>query len=112
MIKIKVGDFVVDVGRYGNEVAQAKKVSDHCYWAVGYDGKDRRRDGRDVVYSGDEKTAKKLSYQLTSSLALQNQERQRAGERRIKRDQEYIAAASANRPVPGQIKSDKESSHG
>ena len=98
MVEIKAGDWVVVADRWRHQVYCTTKATAKCFWYADtdYNGnpKERRHDSQCVVFAGRREVAKKLCEQLTSSNALDGEDRRRSAERREKRDAEYIDAAN------------------
>ena len=90
-MQIKDGDWVIERGRFGFECRKVVKVSKAVIFCdrtpyVGH----RRVRVDEVLYSGDEATAKKLLERLISSQALYDDECRRSYERKSKRDAEIL----------------------
>lgn len=96
-VSIKDGDFVVTKGRWQAQAVEAIKVSPQMVFYRDHDWNDRERRVRidDVVFAGPRQIAERLKDQLNSSHDLYTQERNAAGQRKVARDEKYIAAAQA-----------------
>lgn len=99
-IRPKDGDFVVVQNQWATEVRQVIKVSASIYY---YQPTWRTKQSRarldEILFSGTEETAKRLCEQLRSSDAQCDNERNKAVERRRKRDAEFIERAKAIPPA-------------
>jgi len=94
-VQIKDGDWVIERGRFGGfECRQVIKVSKAVIFCsqVPYGGHRRIRID-EVLYSGDEATAKKMLERLVSSKSLYDDECRRSYQRRSKRDAEILGIA-------------------
>jgi len=92
--KPSVGDFVVVCDRWGSaDVRQVTKIGASVYYYV--NNRQRRGSLSDVIFSGQEANARLLSERLKSSRAQYDDDCDKAGIRRQKRDAEFIERASA-----------------
>lgn len=95
LIDIKPGDFAVIERPYNRFAAvHAGKATAAQFKASGeWSSREHTYQRQAVVYAGPQDKAELLCARLTSSTALFEDEKRKAGERRDKRNEELIAAA-------------------
>jgi hypothetical protein len=95
MIKPKDGDFVVVQSRWETAVRKVIRISASIYYYDdGYFNRERRARQDEIIFAGDEASAKLLCERLKSSEAQYQDECNKSILRREKRDAEFIAKAS------------------
>lgn len=100
MIEIKIGDWAVWRDRWKITAGDVRKVTAQRFVSRGrYSSRDQQYDRASVVFAGPQEIAERLKDQLLSSEAQFNEDKQRAGERKYHRDNNFIAkAAEASAP--------------